>query len=64
MDWGEIGDIDTEQGRKTLYCFVFTLGHSRAQFADVTTDTKIATLLRMHEAAFHELGGVPREILV
>ena len=63
VDWGEIGDIDTEDGRKTLYCFVFTLGHSRAQFADVTTDTKIATLLRMHEAAFHELGGVPREIL-
>jgi hypothetical protein len=32
-------------------------------FADVATDTKIATLLRLHEAAFAELGGVPREIL-
>lgn len=63
VDWGEVGSIDTPQGPKTLYCFVFTLGHSRAQFADVTTDTQMATLLRMHESAFHELGGVPREIL-
>jgi transposase len=42
---------------------VFTLSHSRALFADVVTDTKMVTLLRMHEAAFAELGGVPREIL-
>lgn len=63
VDWGEIGHIETELGRKTLYCFVFTLGHSRAMFADVTTDTRIGTLLRMHHAAFHALGGVPREIL-
>ena len=42
---------------------MFTLGHSRALFADVATYTKIATLLRLHEAAFAELGGIPREIL-
>lgn len=63
VDWGEIGSLDTAEGRKRLYCFVFTLGHSRALFAEVSTDTKLSTLLRMHEAAFQELGGVPREIL-
>lgn len=63
LDWGEFGHLETEGNRKTLYGFVFTLGHSRALFADVATDTKIATLLRLHEAAFAELGGVPREIL-
>lgn len=63
VDWGEIGTIETPEGRKKLYCFVFTLGHSRAQYVDVTTDTRIVTLMRMHEAAFSELGGVPREIL-
>ena len=63
VDWGEIGSIDTDAGPKKLYCFVYTLGHSRAMFADVTTDTRIGTLLRMHHAAFHALGGVPREIL-
>jgi transposase len=63
MDWGELGHLETAEGRKTLYGFAFTLGHSRALFADIATDTKIATLLRLHEAAFAELGGVPREIL-
>jgi transposase len=63
LDWGELGHIETAEGKRTLYGFVFTLGHSRALFADVATDTKIATLLRLHEAAFVELGGVPREIL-
>ncbi len=63
VDWGELGHIEAPEGRKTLYGFVFTLGHSRAQFADIATDTKMATLLRLHEAAFLELGGIPREIL-
>jgi transposase len=63
LDWGELGHIETAQGRRTLYGFAFTLGHSRALFADIATDTKIATLLRLHEAAFAELGGIPREIL-
>ena len=69
LDWGELGHLETagsnggDGNRKTLYGFVFTLGHSRAVFADIATDTRIATLLRLHEAAFAELGGVPREIL-
>ena len=63
LDWGELGHIQTSEGKRTLYGFVFTLGHSRALFADVATDTRIATLLRLHETAFAELGGVPREIL-
>ena len=63
LDWGELGHIETSEGKKTLYGFVFTLGHSRAMFADVATDTRMATLLRLHEAAFAELGGIPREIL-
>lgn len=63
LDWGELGHIETAEGRRTLYGFAFTLGHSRALFADIATDTKTATLLRLHESAFGELGGVPREIL-
>lgn len=63
LDWGDLGHLETGEGRRTLYGFVFTLGHSRALFADIATDTKVATLLRLHEAAFAELGGVPREIL-
>ncbi|MBT7298225.1 MAG: IS21 family transposase [Victivallales bacterium] len=64
VDWGHLGSQTWEGGsRQPLWGFVLTLGHSRAQFVDVATDHRLATLLRLHEAAFHELGGVPKEIL-
>ncbi|HEY2017132.1 MAG TPA: hypothetical protein VGH38_26685 [Bryobacteraceae bacterium] len=31
--------------------------------AEAATDQKLGTLLRMHETALQELGGVPEEIL-
>ena len=37
--------------------------HSRALYADLATDQTLPTLLRLHEAAFAALGGIPREIL-
>ena len=64
VDWGELGTLHLPDGNKqTLSGFVFTLGHSRALFAAVATDQTLPTLLRLHEAAFTALGGVPREIL-
>lgn len=64
VDWGELGDILCPDGtRKRLYGFVMTLGYSRAMFAAVATDQKLTTFLRMHEAAFEHLGGVPQEVL-
>lgn len=41
----------------------FTLGHSRAMMAAAVLNQKLGTLLRMHEQAFQQLGGVPRKIL-
>lgn len=63
VDWGDLGHLEGPDGRQPLYGFVLTLGYSRAMFADVATDQTLATLLSLHEAAFHALGGVPREIL-
>lgn len=64
VDWGDLGDITLPDAtRHSLSGFVLTLGHSRALFAEVATDQKLATLLSLHERAFHELGGVPEEIL-
>jgi transposase len=69
VDWGEIGDITTGAHKTTgtqrlkLSVFILTLGHSRAMFADAATDQTLGTLLRMHERAFEQLGGVPKEIL-
>jgi len=64
VDWGHIGLVEDEQGRRrALWGFVFTLGYSRAMAAGIATDQRLETLLAMHEEAFRQLGGVPKEIL-
>jgi transposase len=64
VDWGELGTLVLADGQKqTLSGFVLTLGHSRAMFGDIATDQTLSTFLRLHEAAFAALGGVPATIL-
>lgn len=63
FDWGHVGTVQNGGGTRKLYGFVLTLGHSRAMYADLATDQTLPTLLRLHEAAFAALGGLPREIL-
>jgi transposase len=63
MDWGHLGTVQEAGRTRTLYGFVLTLGHSRAMYADLALRQTLPTLLRLHEAAFDALGGVPREIL-
>jgi transposase len=63
VDWGHLGTLEMDGGESKLWGFVFTLGYSRMMFAMAALDQKLGTLLRMHERAFEELGGVPEEIL-
>ena len=63
VDWGELGVVEFGAQRARLSGFVMTLGYSRAMFCEVATDQTLPTLLRMHEEAFRQLGGVPEEIL-
>lgn len=63
FDWGHLGEVKRDGSTQKLYGFVLTLGHSRAMYADLACDQKLSTLLRLHEAAFEALGGIPQEIL-
>lgn len=63
VDWGHLGSIDINGQRQNLSGFTFTLGYSRAMMAEAALDQTLGTLLRMHEEAFRQLGGVPEEIL-
>ena len=63
VDWGHLGYLEQVGGEQALSGFVFTLGYSRAMVGEAALDQRLATLLRLHEAAFHALGGVPQEIL-
>jgi transposase len=63
VDWGHLGTIDIDGKSVNMWGFAFTLGYSRAMMAEAALDQTLGTLLRMHEEAFRQLGGVPAEIL-
>lgn len=63
VDWGHLGTIEMDGEQRALHGFTFTLGYSRAMMAEAALNQKLGTLLKMHEEAFRQLGGVPEEIL-
>ena len=63
VDWGHLGTIDIDGKPRQMWGFSYTLGYSRAMMAEAALDQTLGTLLRMHEEAFRQLGGVPEEIL-
>jgi len=63
VDWGSCGYIDVDERRKTLYCFVMTLGWSRMMYVEFTTEGDTGSFIRCHQHAFEYFGGVPREVL-
>ena len=63
VDWGHLGTVEMDGEERKLWGFAFTLGYSRTMMAEAALDQKLGTLLRMHEEAFRQLGGVPEEIL-
>ena len=63
VDWGHLGTLEMNGEERKLWGFTFTLGYSRTMMAEAAVDQKLGTLLRMHEEAFRQSGGVPEEIL-
>jgi transposase len=63
VDWGHLGSLEWDSIERQLWGFTFTLGYSRMMMAEAALNQKLGTLLRMHEEAFRQLGGVPEEIL-
>jgi transposase len=63
VDWGHLGSILINGREYKLWGFTLTLGYSRMLMAEAALDQKLGTLIRMHEEAFRQLGGVPEEIL-
>lgn len=67
---GEEGQIDFFRGAPTLrgeigewqrpWVFRLTLCCSRHGYEEAVWDQQLETFLRLHERAFHDLGGVPR----
>jgi transposase len=63
VDWGHLGTLEIDGEENRLSGFTLTFGYSRMMMAEAALDQKLGTLLRMHEEAFRQLGGIPEEIL-
>ncbi len=65
VDFGYVGKLldPAEKRLRKAYVFVIVLGHSRHMFAEVVFDQRAETWQRLHVAAFHYFGGVPRVIV-
>jgi transposase len=63
VDWGHLGTQEVDGVERKIWGFTLTLGYSRMMIAEAALDQKLGTLLRLHEQAFQQLGGVPEEIL-
>jgi hypothetical protein len=63
VDWGHLGYVDLDGVPRKIWGFTITLSYSRRMWAEAALDQRLGTLLRMHEAAFQQWGGIPEEIL-
>jgi transposase len=63
VDWGHLGSMEIDGAPRKLSGFALTLGYSRVIMAQAALNEKLGTVLRMHEDAFRQLGGVPEQIL-
>ena len=63
VDRGHLRRTAIDGKEQKLWGFTLTLGHSRMLMASAAVHQKLATLLRMHEEVFRQLGGVPKQVL-
>jgi len=64
VDWGHLGTIEWEGQERKHWGFTYTLGYSRRMMAEAAVDQKLGTLLRMHEEAFRQMGGIQKRFSV
>lgn len=63
VDWASCGTIMHLGRRRRLSLLVVVLGYSRVIWAQFVVSERRPVLLELLEAAFRQLGGIPRELL-
>ena len=64
MDWASCGTIVHEGRRRRLSLLVVVLGYSRTIWAQFVVSQRRPVMMGLLEEAFHQLGGVPRELFI
>lgn len=62
VDWGHFRTVILNGKKKKLYCFIFTLGYSRASYIEFTTSESLPVFESCHINAFKDL-GIPNSIV-
>lgn len=63
VDWGHFGHVEIEGAKRPLVAFAMVLKWSRWMYLRFGVDQRTGAFLAHHQAAFEELGGVPRVVL-
>jgi transposase len=63
VDWASCGTIVQHGRRRRLSLLVVVLGYSRTIWARFVVSERRPVLIELLEHAFHELGGIPRELV-
>lgn len=64
VDFGRLGMVMTESGRKLLWALIVVLAFSRHQYVHVTHSQKLPDLLEGLEDAWEFFGGVPSLLII
>ena len=62
IDWGHFGVLSYQGHARKLYAFCLVECHSRKLYVEFTHSQSFETFVRCHLHAFHDLGGVAREL--
>ena len=62
IDWGHFGALSYQGHSRKLYAFCMVECHSRKLYVEFTHSQSFETFVRCHIHAFHDLGGVAREL--
>lgn len=63
VDWGHVGSVPVDGGKRALWVFVMVLAYSRAMWAELVLDLGAASLRRSLVRAAAYFGGVTRHWL-
>lgn len=63
VDWGHVGSMQVDGGKRALWVFVMVLAYSRAIWAEIVLDLSVHSLLRSLLRAVTFFEGAPRNFL-
>ena len=62
IDWADVGMYEVNGKLQKVYAFIMILSYTRMKYMEFTTDMKLETMMKYHNA-FAYFNGLPEQIL-